>query len=136
MGPHIDAYRVDVKGFTAEAYHELCRIKDFGPVLAAAVRAQSEHGCHVEIVTNVVPTVNDDPDALRALADWIVAELGPKTPWHVTRFMPYLELSHLSGDAGEDPRTRRRHRARSGARVRVRRQRARPRRREHGLPEL
>lgn len=95
LGPHIDAYRVDVKGFTPEAYHEICRIKDFSPVLAAAVRAQEEHGCHVEIVTNVVPTVNDDPDALRALAGWIVAELGPKTPWHVTRFVPHLELSHL-----------------------------------------
>jgi len=95
LGPHLDAYRVDVKGFTPEAYYEICRIRDFGPVLSAAVRAQEVHGCHVEIVTNVVPTVNDDERDLRALADWIVAELGPKTPWHVTRFMPYLELSHL-----------------------------------------
>jgi pyruvate formate lyase activating enzyme len=53
------------------------------------------HGCNVEIVTNVVPTINDDAASLRALAEWIVAELGPRTPWHVTRFMPYLELSHL-----------------------------------------
>ena len=32
---------------------------------------------------------------LRASPRWIVADLGPETPWHVTRFMPYLELSHL-----------------------------------------
>ena len=95
LGPHIDAYRVDVKGFTEEAYHELCRIKDFSPVLAAAARAQSTHGCHVEIVTNVIPTLNDDEASLSAIADWIVTELGRSTPWHVTRFMPYLELSHL-----------------------------------------
>ena len=64
-------------------------------MLAAAERAQHEHGCHVEIVTNVIPTFNDDEATLRGIAAWIAAELGPKTPWHVTRFMPYLEFAHL-----------------------------------------
>ena len=49
----------------------------------------------MEIVTNVIPTFNDDEATLRGIAEWIVAELGPETPWHVTRFMPYLEFSHL-----------------------------------------
>ena len=96
LAPHIDAYRVDVKGFSDEQYQELCRIRDFSPVLAAAVRAQHEHGCHVEIVTNVIPAFNDDDDTLHGIASWIVAELGPATPWHVTRFMPHLEYAHLS----------------------------------------
>ena len=95
VAPHIDAYRVDVKGFSSEAYYDLCRIKDYEPVLRAAVRAKREFDCHVEIVTNVIPTLNDGEDMLRRLARWIVDELGPATPWHVTRFMPYLELSHL-----------------------------------------
>jgi pyruvate formate lyase activating enzyme len=95
IAPHIDAYRVDVKGFSSEAYYELCRIKDYRPVLRAAVRAKREFDCHVEIVTNVIPTLNDDEGMLRELARWIVAELGAETPWHVTRFVPYLELSHL-----------------------------------------
>ena len=96
IAPHLDAYRVDVKGFSDEQYKELCRIGDIAPVLAAAVRAKLEHGCHVEIVTNVVPTFNDDDETLGGIAGWIAAELGPKTPWHVTRFMPYLEYAHLS----------------------------------------
>lgn len=96
LAPHIDAYRVDVKGFSNEQYHELCRIRDMAPVLASAVRAKKEHGCHVEIVTNVIPTFNDDDATLRGIAAWIVRELGVETPWHVTRFMPYLEFAHLS----------------------------------------
>ncbi len=32
---------------------------------------------------------------LRDIARWIAEQLGPETPWHVTRFMPYLELAHL-----------------------------------------
>ena len=40
LAPHIDAYRVDVKGFSDDQYRELCRIREMAPVLAAAVRAQ------------------------------------------------------------------------------------------------
>jgi pyruvate formate lyase activating enzyme len=95
LAPHIDAYRVDVKAFSAAAYQELCRIRDYETVLRAAIRAKHEFGCHVEIVTNVIPTLNDDETMLRDIARWIARELGPETPWHVTRFMPYLELAHL-----------------------------------------
>lgn len=46
-------------------------------------------------MTNVTPTVNDDEEELKRMAEWIRDELGPDTPWHVTRFLPYLDLSHL-----------------------------------------
>jgi pyruvate formate lyase activating enzyme len=95
LAPHLDAYRVDVKAFSDEAYRRLCRIPHFQPVLDAAERALKMHDCHVEIVTNVIPTFNDDEATLRAIAEWMVAHLGPKTPWHVTRFVPYLEFAHL-----------------------------------------
>ncbi len=95
LAPHIDAYRVDVKAFSDAAYKRLSRISHFQPVLDAAVRARHVHDCHVEIVTNVIPTFNDDEETLRGIAAWIVAELGAKTPWHVTRFMPYLEFANL-----------------------------------------
>ncbi len=95
VAPHIDAYRVDVKGFDDELYKRLCRVPDHKPVLAAAERALREHGCHVEIVTNVIPTLNDDEATLRGIAAWITGRLGPRTPWHVTRFHPELDLSHL-----------------------------------------
>jgi len=96
LAPHIDAYRVDIKGFSDEQYRELCRIGEMSHVLAAASRARREHGCHVEIVTNVVPGFNDDEETLAGIAGWIAGELGPRTPWHVTRFTPYLEYAHLS----------------------------------------
>ena len=50
---------------------------------------------HVEVITLIIPTMNDDDAQLKGIADWIVEKLGPETPWHVTRFMPYLEYSHL-----------------------------------------
>lgn len=95
LGPHIDVFRVDVKGWTKESYRTLARVADPEAVRAAAVRARAKWGMHIEVVTNIVPTINDDDEQLRHIAEWIAGELGRKTPWHVTRFMPYLELSHL-----------------------------------------
>ncbi len=50
---------------------------------------------HVEIVTNIIPGLNDDAEELKGLASWINEKLGPGTPWHVTRFHPHHELVHL-----------------------------------------
>jgi pyruvate formate lyase activating enzyme len=95
IGPYLDAYRLDIKGFTDEFYFKLAKIKDFKPVLEAGIRAKKEWGMHVEVITLVIPTMNDDDAQLKGIADWIVRNLGPETPWHVTRFVPYLEYSHL-----------------------------------------
>ena len=59
------------------------------------MRAKKTHGMHVECVTNVVPTINDSEDELRSIATWIAQELGPDTPWHITRFVPYLEFADV-----------------------------------------
>lgn len=91
----IDVWRVDVKGMTEAAYRKLCKVPSVDPVLRAAERAHDVHHMHVEVVTNVVPTVNDDDAQLEALANWVATALGPDTPWHVTRFFPYLEFADL-----------------------------------------
>jgi pyruvate formate lyase activating enzyme len=95
LGPLIDVWRVDVKGASDETYRSLCDVRSGEPIRAAAERARHQWGMHVEVVTNVVPTVNDSPEELRAIAGWMVDALGPETPWHVTRFLPYLEYSDL-----------------------------------------
>lgn len=95
IGPYLDAYRVDVKGFNKELYKKLCKTKDFEPVLLAAQRAKNKWNMHVEIVTNIIPTLNDDDAQLKSIAKWMVEKLGNDTVWHVTRFFPCLEYSHL-----------------------------------------
>lgn len=91
----VDVWRVDIKGFSESAFSRLCHVRHPEAVREQAVRAKWVHGMHVECVTNVVPTVNDSDDELRAMAHWIASELGPDTPWHITRFMPYLEFADL-----------------------------------------
>ena len=91
----IDVWRVDVKGFDDATYRTLCRVSGVKPVLEATERAKHVHGMHVEVVTNVVPAVNDDDAQLAGIADWIAGRLGEDTPWHITRFFPYLDFADL-----------------------------------------
>ncbi len=95
IGEFIDVWRVDVKAFDDRTYRSLCRVRSVQPVLEMAVRAHTRWQMHVEVVTNIIPTINDDEEALRGIAAWIASDLGPDTPWHITRFFPYVELAHL-----------------------------------------
>lgn len=95
IAPFLDVYRVDIKGFTEETYMRIGHIKEFGGILEITKKAK-EYGMHVEVVTNVIPGFNDNEIELRGIASWINNTLGPETPWHITRFYPHLELSHIS----------------------------------------
>ena len=81
--PLVDAYNIDLKGFTEEWYRKLGgdleTVKRF---IAAAAGA-----AHVELTTLIVPGENDGEDEMRALSSWI-ASLDDKIPLHVTRFFP------------------------------------------------
>jgi pyruvate formate lyase activating enzyme len=96
IGPWLDAWRVDVKGFTDAFYRQLAKIPHWRGILDVARRAKEKWHMHVEVVTNVIPTMNDDEEQLRSIASWIRDNLGELTPWHVTRFHPLHEFTHLS----------------------------------------
>ncbi len=93
LAPHLDVYRVDIKGFSGEAYRRLTGRDCLEGVLDGARRAKHQWGMHVEVVTNVIPGISDDVGELTALAAWIRDELDPDTPWHLTRFFPAHRLS-------------------------------------------
>ena len=90
----IDAVRMDVKGYFKETTIRVANMEHPEVVRRNAEETKAV-GLHLEIITNLVPTLNDDEDELCRIADWIVEKLGDETPWHLTRFVPHLELSHL-----------------------------------------
>jgi pyruvate formate lyase activating enzyme len=96
VAPVVQAFKFDLKAATAEGWAWLTKVKDPAPACSAAVRASKVHGCHVEVVSNIVPGLNDSPNELTSMARWVCENLGPATPWHVTRFLPDFELSYVS----------------------------------------
>jgi len=95
IGPYLDAWRVDIKGFSDKFYRDLSKVPHWREILSVTRRAQEKWRMHVEVVTNIVPTMNDDDEQLSGIANWIASELGELTPWHVTRFYPHHQLIHL-----------------------------------------
>ncbi len=96
IAPVVQAFKFDLKAATPEGWARLSKVKDPAPAYEAAIRARDVHGCHVEVVSNIVPGLNDSSADMKAMADWVVDNLGVGTPWHVTRFLPDFELSYLS----------------------------------------
>lgn len=95
IGPYLDAYRVDIKAFSREGYRAIAGFANYEEILDSARYARERWDMHVECVTNVTPTINDDDATLAGIAGWIAGTLGVDTPWHVTRFHPYRGFAHL-----------------------------------------
>jgi len=94
MAPYIDVLCSDIKSLSAEFYKDICPVSEVDQVLGSIKKAH-DLGIHVETRTNVIPGKNDNPRELRAIAEWIRDNLGSDSPWHVTKFFPAYQLSHL-----------------------------------------
>ena len=50
----------------------------------------------LEIVNLIVPTLNDSPDDIRRMCEWIEDKLGEDVPLHFIRFFPMYQLTKIS----------------------------------------
>lgn len=93
IAPYLDAANIDLKFFSDKSYRDVCGAR-LQPVLDT-IRRYWELGIWIEVTTLIIPGVNDSPEEWRQIAGFI-AELSPDIPWHVSRFHPAHEMSHLS----------------------------------------
>jgi pyruvate formate lyase activating enzyme len=89
----VDAIKIDLKGFNATFYQDVCG-GELEPVLET-IRTIAASGTHLEIVNLVVPTLNDSMEEMRALSRWVVDNVGPDVPLHFSRFHPEYQLQNL-----------------------------------------
>jgi pyruvate formate lyase activating enzyme len=89
--PYLDAANVDLKAFNEDFYKTRCSAK-LEPV-KETLRRMKTLDILVEVTTLIIPGLNDDPGELRRLVHFIVEDLGPETPWHISRFHPTYKLT-------------------------------------------
>ncbi|MDJ0881903.1 MAG: AmmeMemoRadiSam system radical SAM enzyme [Gammaproteobacteria bacterium] len=94
VAPYIDVMCSDIKSLSDQFYQDICPTSHVNEVLKSIKKAH-ELGIHVETRTNVIPGKNDNPEELKQIAEWIRDNLGADSPWHVTKFFPAYQLSHL-----------------------------------------
>ncbi len=91
--PFIDAFNIDLKGFSQKAYDimggDLETVKSFIKKAASS--------SHVEITSLIVPGINDDPDEMTAQAKWI-SSIRPDIPLHITRYFPRWKFHEAPTD--------------------------------------
>ncbi len=86
---NIDASRIDLKAFSDKLYREGCGGAELQPVLDSIKLLHKK--MHIEIITLLIPTMNDSDDEIRALSKW-VAGVSKDIPLHFTAYHPAYKL--------------------------------------------
>jgi pyruvate formate lyase activating enzyme len=88
-----DASNTDLKAFSEPFYKELCDAS-LKPALDG-MTLMKERGVWLEVTNLIVPTFNDDLEMIRKMCRWMLANLGPDTPLHFSRFYPMYKMRNL-----------------------------------------
>lgn len=84
IAPFLAAANVDLKGWSNDFYREVCG-GELKHVLAT-LKLMKKLGIWVEVTTLAVTGYVEDDQTLKSIAYYIFHELGPETPWHISRF--------------------------------------------------
>ena len=88
LRPHVDLYKVDLKGFRDKPYRSLGGLLQN---ILDTIVLLVEMSFWVEIVTLIIPGFNDSDEELRDIAQFL-AGISTCIPWHVTAFHPDYKM--------------------------------------------
>jgi pyruvate formate lyase activating enzyme len=91
LAPFLDAANIDLKGFSEGFYRDVVHAR-LSEVLDSIVEYRRQ-GIWLELTTLIIPGLNDSEAELQGIAEFIVANLGIDTPWHVSQFYPTYKLT-------------------------------------------
>jgi len=83
---YIDAFSVDLKGFTNEFYKKYTG-STFQPI-KNTLKKLGDSNLLLEIINLVIPTLNDDIGKFEEMLKWIRDHVGENTVLHISRYHP------------------------------------------------
>ena len=92
IAPLLTAANIDLKGWDEKFYNDVCG-GDLKSVLYA-LKLMRKLGIFLEVTTLVVTDYVDNEKTLQEIASFIADELGPETPWHISRFYPSYKYNN------------------------------------------
>jgi pyruvate formate lyase activating enzyme len=93
LRPWVELYKVDLKAFRDRTYRQLGGMLQ---TILDTIQGLHARGYWLEVVTLVVPGLNDDEGELRDAAQFL-ASVSPDIPWHVTAFHPDYRMEDRDG---------------------------------------
>ncbi len=97
--PYLDATNVDLKFFNNRLYQEVCGAK-LEPILNT-LKLIRKSSIWLEITTLLIPGYTDSDNQIKEIARFIFKQLGPETPWHISRFYPCYKMNEISPTSPE-----------------------------------
>lgn len=84
IAPLVDGFNVDLKSMSDEFYHEYCggRVEPVRRFIEIAAKVS-----HVEVTNLLIPGLNDGPDDIAGLSEWLEG-VSRDIPLHFSRFFP------------------------------------------------
>jgi pyruvate formate lyase activating enzyme len=93
ISPYLNAANVDLKSFRKEFYHKIAGARLEG--VLESLKLMKKLGIWIEVTTLLIPRLNDSKEELSDIANFIAKELGPETPWHISRFYPHYKMENI-----------------------------------------
>jgi len=84
----VDAMNIDLKSFR-EAFYVKHAKGHLAPVLETI--REASRCCHVETTTLLLPGENDSAEEMAELRDWLVENVGPEGPVHLSAYFPQYQ---------------------------------------------
>ncbi len=97
LRPWLSAYKIDLKSFSDHTYRTLGGTLEN---ITRTIRMVHERGLWLEVVTLVIPGLNDSTDELRQAAAFL-ASVSPNIPWHVTAFHKDYRMTEPDATSAE-----------------------------------
>ncbi|MFP4620544.1 MAG: AmmeMemoRadiSam system radical SAM enzyme [Bacteroidales bacterium] len=83
---YIDAFSIDLKGFTNEFYRKYTK-SSFDPIKETLKRIRN-NGNFLEVINLIIPALNDDAGEFEEMLKWMRDHLGENTVLHISRYFP------------------------------------------------
>jgi pyruvate formate lyase activating enzyme len=87
----MDAANVDLKSFNPTFYRQVCG-GHVERVLETLVWLKRESSVWIEVTTLLIPGLNDSESEIRQLSAWLLENLGPDVPLHLSAFHPDFRM--------------------------------------------
>lgn len=87
---YIDAANIDLKSFSDDFYKKITGAW-LNPVLET-IKTLKKEGVWLELTNLLIPGLNDNPEEIRKMCEWIRDNVGSETPIHFSAFHPSYKL--------------------------------------------
>ncbi len=93
IAPFLDAANIDLKGWDKKFYAKIVGARR--DEVLKSIKLYKKLGIWIELTTLLIDNFNTKEEDIENITKFIAGELGPGTPWHISRFYPAYQMRDI-----------------------------------------